>query len=108
MSRRCATMWPVSDCPRIEAIGEATTIHTRDNPTANEAERQAPIARKDVISLPGCRLHAGAEHDIACSLAGLSVPCGTQRLEKCDQRRRFRRTQVLSVGRHIAPALNHL
>ena len=31
-----------------------------------------------------------------------------QRLQKCDERRGLRRTQVLSIGRHVAATLDHL
>jgi hypothetical protein len=31
-----------------------------------------------------------------------------QRLKECHKRSRFRRTQILSVGRHISAALDHL
>src|SRR5258708_12827883 len=31
-----------------------------------------------------------------------------QRLEKCDERRRLRRTQILPIRRHVAASLDHL
>ena len=31
-----------------------------------------------------------------------------ERFEKCDERCGLRRIQILSIGRHIAPALQHL
>jgi hypothetical protein len=31
-----------------------------------------------------------------------------QRLQECDQRRRFRRTQILAIRGHIAASLDHL
>src|SRR5258708_35831848 len=37
-----------------------------------------------------------------------SLPGGVQRFEKSNQRGCLRRTQVITVGRHVPAALNHL
>ena len=45
---------------------------------------------------------------VECCVARGSLPCWMQRSEKCDQRGRFRRTQILAIRRHVAAALDHL
>ena len=49
-----------------------------------------------------------AKHEVAGGITGGSLAGGMQGLEKRDQRRGFRWTQVLAVGRHVAASLNHL
>ena len=60
-------------------------------------------------------LDSRAGRALACSqrkrsrgVARRGLPGRMKRLEECHQRRGFRRTQVLSVGRHVAAALDHL
>src|SRR5262250_1677291 len=48
------------------------------------------------------------QREVARSIACGSLPFRMQSLKKCHKRGRLCRTQILSVGRHIAPALNHL
>src|SRR6266700_6740617 len=47
-------------------------------------------------------------HHIARSITRRSLPGGMQSLEKCHECSRLRRTQILSVRRHVAAPLNHL
>ena len=49
-----------------------------------------------------------AEHHIARCIARGNLSSRMQGLEKCDKRRGLRRTQVLSVRRHVAASLDHL
>ena len=49
-----------------------------------------------------------SKHNIARGVAGGSLACGMECLEKRDKRRSFRRAQVFSVCRHVAASLNHL
>ena len=41
-------------------------------------------------------------------IAGRTPPSRVQRLEKPNKRRRLRRIQIISVGRHVAAPLQHL
>src|SRR5262249_14178485 len=56
----------------------------------------------------GTSLAVVGEHRVARCIPRGGVPRGTQRREKCDERRRFRRTQVLAVRGHVAASLDHL
>jgi len=49
-----------------------------------------------------------AKHGIARGIAGGSLAGGMQGFEKRDKCSGFRGTQVFSVGRHVAAALDHL
>src|SRR5260370_33898890 len=51
---------------------------------------------------------AVAEHDFACRLPCRSLTWRMQGFEKGNERCRFRRIQVFSVGRHVAASLDHL
>lgn len=48
------------------------------------------------------------QHCLARSVARRCLPGRMKSFEKCDERRRFRRTQILSVSGHVASALEHL
>src|SRR5690242_1259908 len=48
------------------------------------------------------------KHHIARGITRRSLTCRMQGLEKRDKSRGFRRTQVLSVSRHVPASLNHL
>src|SRR5258707_882735 len=49
-----------------------------------------------------------AKHDIARRIARGSLPSRMQGLKKGDERRGFRRTQVLPIRGHVAASLDHL
>src|ERR1700691_4573243 len=57
---------------------------------------------------PGGLHLAVAKNQIPCRIAGRSLVGWVQGLEERYERRSFCRTQVISIGRHVAAALNYL
>src|ERR1700678_682779 len=59
------------------------------------------------LSPRGLRL-AVAQYQLPCRITSRTLCCWVQGPEKGYERRGLCRTQVVSIGRHVATALNHL
>src|SRR5580700_8114892 len=57
---------------------------------------------------PGRLRLAVAKYQLPCRIASRTLCCWVQGLEESYERRSLCRTQVVSIGRHVAAALNHL
>src|SRR4029453_12404963 len=57
---------------------------------------------------PGWRIGSVTQDLVSRRIERWRLPGWMQCLEECDQRGRFRRTQILAVCRHVAAALNDL